>query len=160
MYKLQKILISILAIIVLLHDGLCKDIDLQTGTEYFLSTKSSSINSRVGPGLGYKVCWMYKQAGLPLKVIEEFENWVHIVDIDNKSGWICKNMLSHNRYIQIKKDTTVFKKHSNKSDVVASVKKYVIAKLLKIKGEWCMIEIFAENKTYKGWVFCDKVFGI
>ena len=160
MCKLLKILVFILGIAILPCNIWCKKQTVQVDAEYFLSTKASRINLRVGPGIGYKVSRVYVQTWIPLKVIEELDNWVHVVDIDNVSGWVHKNMLSHNRYVQVKRTTKMYDKITNKQKVIATIKKYTIAKLMKIKDELCYVEISTNNTVYKGWVRCSDVFGV
>ena len=41
----------------------------------FVSLKSKRVNLRIGPGTEYAVTWMYTRAGLPVEIIQEYENW-------------------------------------------------------------------------------------
>ena len=41
----------------------------------FVSLKSGKVNSRIGPGVNYAVDWMYLKSGLPMEIIQEYDNW-------------------------------------------------------------------------------------
>ncbi|KLT23416.1 bacterial SH3 domain containing protein [Wolbachia endosymbiont of Armadillidium vulgare str. wVulC] len=45
----------------------------------FISIKSNKVNMRTGPGFQYPVKWIYTCKNLPLKAIEEFENWKFVI---------------------------------------------------------------------------------
>jgi SH3-like domain-containing protein len=63
----------------------------------FVTTRSTPINVRVGPGTKYDVSWVYKVAGTPVEIIQEFDVWRKIRDVDGSVGWVHQNMLSGNR---------------------------------------------------------------
>ena len=63
----------------------------------FVTTRSTPINVRVGPGTKYDVSWIYKVAGTPVEIIQEFDVWRKIRDVDGAEGWVHQNMLSGNR---------------------------------------------------------------
>lgn len=63
----------------------------------FVSLGSSEINVRVGPGQRYDIAWVFVQRGLPVEVIQEYDNWRKIRDAEGNEGWIHRNLLSSNR---------------------------------------------------------------
>lgn len=63
----------------------------------FVTTRSTPINVRVGPGTKYDVSWIYKVAGTPVEILQEFDVWRKIRDVDGSEGWVHQNMLSGNR---------------------------------------------------------------
>jgi SH3-like domain-containing protein len=63
----------------------------------FVTTRSTPINVRVGPGTKYSVAWIYRVAGTPVEIIAEFDVWRKIRDVDGSEGWVHQNMLSGNR---------------------------------------------------------------
>ena len=63
----------------------------------FVTTRSTPINVRVGPGTRYDVAWIYKVAGTPVEIIQEFDTWRKIRDVDGSEGWVHQNMLSGSR---------------------------------------------------------------
>lgn len=63
----------------------------------FVSTRSTPINVRVGPGTKYDVAWVYVKAGTPVEIIQEFDTWRKIRDVDGSEGWLHQNLLVGNR---------------------------------------------------------------
>lgn len=63
----------------------------------FVSTRSEPINVRVGPGIKYDIAWVFKIAGLPVEITQEFDVWRKIRYVDGAEGWIHQNLLSSRR---------------------------------------------------------------
>lgn len=63
----------------------------------FATTRSTPINVRVGPGTRYDIVWVYQQAGVPVEIIQEFDTWRKIRDVDGEVGWVHQNLLSGDR---------------------------------------------------------------
>jgi len=63
----------------------------------FASTRSEPINIRVGPGTRYDIAWTYLKSGQPVEIIQEFDTWRKIRDVDGSEGWVHQNLLSGNR---------------------------------------------------------------
>jgi SH3-like domain-containing protein len=79
--------------------GLARAADNPSGLPLprFVTTRSSPINVRVGPGTRYDVAWVYVRAGTPVEVVQEFDTWRRIRDADGSVGWVHQNLLSGNR---------------------------------------------------------------
>ena len=56
--------------------------------EKFLSLKKSKVNVRYGPSFDSEIKYIYKKINLPIKQIDQKENFRRIVDLKNNSGWI------------------------------------------------------------------------
>jgi SH3-like domain-containing protein len=63
----------------------------------FVTTRSTPINVRVGPGTKYDVAWVYVKSGTPVEIIQEFDTWRKIRDVDGSEGWLHQNLLIGNR---------------------------------------------------------------
>ena len=63
----------------------------------FVSLKSGRVNSRIGPGVNYPVDWLYLKPGLPMEIIQEYDNWRRVRDSDGSEGWINQSLLSGRR---------------------------------------------------------------
>ena len=63
----------------------------------FVSLKSDRVNVRVGPSRERAVAWTFVQSGLPVEIIQEFENWRRIRDWEGKVGWVFHSLLSGRR---------------------------------------------------------------
>lgn len=64
---------------------------------YWASIKAETLNMRAGPGRDFPVRWVYKRAGLPLKVVRVHEGWRLVRDPDGAEGWVTANLLSKER---------------------------------------------------------------
>ena len=63
----------------------------------FVSLKSGKANMRVGPGGKYQVAWFYTKKGLPMEIIQEFDNWRKVRDAQGNEGWMLHSLLSGKR---------------------------------------------------------------
>ncbi len=63
----------------------------------FVTLKSKRVNLRIGPGTDYAASWMYLKAGLPVEIIQEYDNWRQIRDADGTEGWVNQSLLSGSR---------------------------------------------------------------
>ena len=59
----------------------------------FVSLKSDRVNVRIGPSREHNIGWTFVQAGLPVEIIQEFENWRRIRDWEGKVGWVFHSLL-------------------------------------------------------------------
>jgi SH3-like domain-containing protein len=63
----------------------------------FVTIRAKESNVRVGPGYQYDVSWTYQVGGVPVEIIQEFDVWRKIKDVDGSVGWVHQNMLSGTR---------------------------------------------------------------
>ncbi|MDZ7824656.1 MAG: SH3 domain-containing protein [Ahrensia sp.] len=121
----------------------------------FVSLKSARVNMRVGPGKDYAASWMYVKADLPLEILQEFDNWRRVRDVEGTIGWVHGALLSGTRtaittpWLKDQKDLTVtmFKEPQSGAQAVAYLQPGVIATIKNCDGVWC--EVTVENKGQK-----------
>lgn len=63
----------------------------------FVSLKSKSVNLRIGPSVDYAVAFRYMKPGVPVEIIQEYDNWRRIRDADGTEGWVNQALLSGDR---------------------------------------------------------------
>lgn len=61
---------------------------------YWATIKTDELNMRVGPSRQYKIAWVYKRAGLPVRVLRVVDAWRLVEDTDGARGWVSANLLS------------------------------------------------------------------
>lgn len=130
----------------------------------YVSLKSSRTNMRVGPGRDYKVDWMYTRRGLPLEILQEYDNWRKVRDPEGAEGWVLKSLLSGTRTAIIapwKRDekASFIKLLSGPLDTtgtVARVTPGVVAKVDECFDGWCKMQI----KGYKGYIKQTQLWGV
>ena len=123
--------------------------------EIFLSLKKNKVNVRYGPSFDSPVKFVYKKINLPIKQIDEKENWRRIVDLKNNTGWIHWSQLKPINSIIPLNDKILFKKPSHFSKPLAKIQKGRVLLLEKCKMKWCKIK----TGKFKGWVKTDNVWG-
>ena len=66
---------------------------------YWASIRDSAteMNTRVGPSPEYKIAWVYRRPGLPVKVLRLKDGWRLIEDPDGAQGWVVARLLSPDR---------------------------------------------------------------
>ena len=85
---------------------------------------------------------------LPIKQIDEIENWRRIIDAKNNSGWIHWSQLKPINSVIPLKDKILFKKPSNFSRPLANIKKGRVLVVKKCDRDWCKVE----TEQYEGWI--------
>ena len=128
----------------------------------FVSLKSGRVNARIGPGLNYPINWLYLKPGLPMEILQEYDNWRKVRDSDGAEGWINQSLLSGKRMAiaapwQKGKDAMIklLNQPQSGARAVALVEPGVIGKIDQCNGEWCQMT-FAGNT---GWVRQSLVWG-
>ena len=128
----------------------------------FVSLKSGKVNSRIGPGLSYPVDWLYLKPGLPMEIVQEFENWRRVRDSDGADGWVNQSLLSGRRTAiaapwQRGKaaELTLRAEPNQDARALAVLEPGVIGTIKTCNGEWC--EMTFDGHT--GWLTQTQVWG-
>jgi len=124
--------------------------------ETFLSLKKNKVNVRYGPSLESPIKYIYKKINLPIKQIDQKENWRRIIDSKNNSGWIHLSQLKKINSIITLEDKILFKDPSNFSKPLANIKKGRLLIVKRCDSEWCKIE----TENFKGWIKKNNVWGL
>lgn len=128
----------------------------------FVSLKSGRVNSRIGPGVNYPVDWMYLKAGLPMEIVQEYDNWRRVRDADGSEGWINQSLLSGRRTAiaapwQKDKDARIdlLAEPSAGGRKVALIEPGVVGTISMCNGQWCEMTFAG----HKGWISQDMLWG-
>ena len=135
----------------------------------FATTRSTPINVRLGPGTKYDVAWVYVKSNLPVEIIQEFDTWRKIRDVDGAEGWVHQNLLSGRRaaYVAPWLDEQLPLRSRVGRD--ASVRAYLgpgfRVEVAECDGEWCEVTATApvENgrtATYSGFLPQEQLWGV
>ena len=60
----------------------------------YVSLKGGEGNARRGPSLSHRIDWVFRHAGMPLRVTAEFGHWRRVEDQDGAGGWVHYSLLS------------------------------------------------------------------
>ena len=122
----------------------------------FLSLKNNEVNLRQGPSFEYPIKFIYQKKYLPVKVLDESENWRKIRDLENNSGWIHISQLSKKKTaICIKNNSVLYRKPTIFSKPIAKLEVGRLVLIKKCKTKWCKIT----TGGFKGWIFESSLWG-
>ncbi len=123
---------------------------------YFLSLKKDKVYVRYGPGKNYPIKYTYRKKFLPIKVIDQKDNFRRIIDHKQNSGWIHRIMLRKLNSLIILEEKIVFKKNTKFSKPIVKLEKGRLVIIKRCKINWCRIE----TGNYSGWIETKNVWGI
>ena len=122
------------------------------------SLRSDDVNLRTGPGQRYPIQWVYHRAGLPVEVVEQFNDWRRIRMDDGTLGWVHESMISAKRYVIItgKEAHVVRYDPSENARPLMKVDSHVVARLAECNPRWCRIQAAG----HKGWIEKQYLWGV
>ncbi len=123
----------------------------------YVSLRSGEINVRRGPGLDYRKDWVFRRAGLPVQVVDEYGDWRRIVDQDSAGGWVYHALITGRRTALVTADrVTLLQDPDDAADPVAEAEQGVVARLIECTPAWCEIE----REGHRGWVRKATIWGV
>ena len=121
----------------------------------FLALKKNKVNVRYGPSFNSKIKYIYKKINLPVKQIDQKENFRRIIDLKNNSGWIHVSQLKKSNSIIVLEDKILFKNSSNYSKPIARLEKGRLLVIKKCESNWCSVT----TNNYSGWIKVKNIWG-
>jgi SH3-like domain-containing protein len=130
----------------------------------FVSLKSGRVNMRVGPGTQYAVEWMYLKPGLPMEIIQEYDNWRRVRDADGAEGWINQALLSGRRtgiiapWFKGRNGAAIplLAEAREGARQAAQVEPGAIGEVTTCNGTWCRMSFGGHD----GWMSQDLIWGV
>jgi SH3-like domain-containing protein len=112
----------------------------------YVSLKSERVNMRIGPGRAYQVQWTYLKRGLPMEIIQEYDNWRKVRDAEGNEGWILHSLLSGERtalvapWNQAGKWVKMHPAPDDDSRPSARIEPGVMGSVKNCSNGWCILE--------------------
>lgn len=124
----------------------------------FVTLKNDDINVRTGPGTRYPIQWVYHRAGMPVEVIEEYDLWRKIRDVEGTTGWVHKTMLDGRRAVMVRgKEAHILRMEPEPAaKPLLKTEPMVTARLMECQLDWCRIQVSGR----KGWMEKKYLWGI
>lgn len=123
----------------------------------YVSLKGGEGNARRGPSLSHRIDWVFRHAGMPLRVVAEFGHWRRVEDQDGAGGWIHYSLLSGVRTALVQQDMLeLLTRPEEHANVVARAEAGAIVRLHECVKDWCRISGGGE----KGWVPKSAIWGV
>ena len=135
----------------------------------FVVVRAKDTTVRVGPGYQYDVAWKYLVTGVPVEVIQEFDVWRKIRDVDGTEGWVHQTSLTGGRagYVLPTASGEIGLRASASDDagVVAWVGPSFPVRIESCDGAWCDVSA-TDNPpdgrlaTYTGYLPQTDLWGV
>jgi len=133
----------------------------------FVSTRSSPVNVRVGPGTRYEIAWNFRVSGVPVEIIQEFDTWRKIRDSEGDEGWVHQSLLVGNRVgyampLMANGEVEMRANPSAEAQMRARLAGGVRVSISECTGDWCQVAAGqpGERATYTGWVRQEELWGV
>jgi SH3-like domain-containing protein len=123
----------------------------------FVSLKSGNAYVRAGPSMDYPIKWIYKRAGLPVEIVQEYDAWRKIKDPAGETGWVHKLLLSGQRMavIESQNPVKVFMERDG-ARLLALVEPGTQVAVQECDAEFCHIAF----TVYEGWTAKKYLWGV
>jgi SH3-like domain-containing protein len=124
----------------------------------FVSIRGDQAFARAGPGTRYPIKWVYQSQNLPVEIIQEFDTWRKIRDVDGEEGWVHQSLLSGKRFAIINSEDNriMHKTASEDSRPIALLEPSLIVSVIQCKNDWCRIA----KKGFSGWIPLKSLWGV
>jgi SH3-like domain-containing protein len=136
----------------------------------FASTRSEPINIRVGPGTKYEVAWTYLKSGVPVEIVQEFDTWRKIRDVDGAEGWVHQNLLSGTRVgyaapLQANGEVALRANASDDASLRARLGAGFKVTIKQCNGDWCEVtatttDASQRSANYSGYLHQEELWGV
>lgn len=124
----------------------------------FVTLAADKVFVRTGPALRYPIKWVYQRVNMPVEIIQEFDTWRKIRDMDGDNGWVHQSLLSGERSVIVKGENNlaVRKDPREGGRVMVYFEPDVVAAAEQCHKEWCEIS----KDGYSGWTERKFLWGI
>jgi SH3-like domain-containing protein len=123
----------------------------------YVSLKSDEVNVRTGPGVQYPIEWVFTRRHMPVEVIEQYEYWRKIRDVEGTTGWVHNSTITGKRYALVTGEVrNLRRKPEQGAPDAAHLEPGVIGQILECEGTYCRIEAGG----IKGWLARSEFWGV
>ena len=124
---------------------------------YWASIRTHELYMRVGPSVDYKIDWVYRREGLPVKILRVVDGWRLVEDMDGTQGWVSQSLLSPRRTAVVIGEGKVAMRSA--ADVSSRLRWHLQPGVVGTLGEcdsgFCELDV----KGHKGWVEQTRLWG-
>lgn len=135
----------------------------------FVSVGSAPVNVRVGPGTQYDVAWIFVRPGVPVEIVQEFDTWRKIRDVDGAEGWLHQSLVVGARTALVtpwasEGKTPLLRNERPDAAVRAWLTPGMLVKVSACTGSHCAVTLDhtdADEHTtrYSGYIAQDAIWG-
>jgi SH3-like domain-containing protein len=114
----------------------------QTKAPYWASVSAGQARMRTGPGRQFPASWLYQRPGLPVKIVDTYQNWRKIEDPDGTQGWMQANLLSNDRTGLIVGEVRPLRQEPDLgAKIIWRAEPGVVGKISDCARGWCKIDV-------------------
>ncbi|MGY6710390.1 MAG: SH3 domain-containing protein [Rhizobiaceae bacterium] len=128
----------------------------------FVSLRAPRANLRVGPGTNYAVQWTFVRSGVPLEIVQEYDNWRRVRDAEGAEGWINHSLLSGNRTAVVAPwergqipELPLRAQPNETARIVARLEPGLMGAVRSCDGQWCEMDF----SGVRGWIPQSRLWG-
>ena len=124
---------------------------------YWATIRAEEVNMRAGPSERFPIEWVYRRAGLPVKVVRVNQGWRLVEDPDGARGWIVARLLDPDRgAIVIGDDLAEMREEPRPgARLLWKVEAGVVGALGECENGWCNFN----TDGHKGWILAERLWG-
>ncbi|MAM34301.1 MAG: hypothetical protein CMH28_04425 [Micavibrio sp.] len=125
----------------------------------YMSLRNSETYMRYGPSTNYPIKWIYLKKRLPIKILNDFDQWKKVQDAFGEEGWIHSALLSSKATALVvtkEKYTLVYDDNETDSIAVLRVEPGVIVDIEDCSQTHCEVSVAG----YEGFVEKKYLWGI
>jgi SH3-like domain-containing protein len=124
---------------------------------YWASLRANEVNLRVGPAETYRIAWVYRREGLPMKVLRRMDGWRLVEDPDGARGWMLARFLTRERgaIVRGQELAEMREQGANGAKLLWRVEPGVSGKLGDCELGWCRFMVGA----HAGYIAQDRLWG-
>lgn len=125
---------------------------------YWASIRAGEARMRTGPARTYPASWLYRRAGLPVKVIGSRKEWRQVEDHDGTQGWMQVNLLSADRTAVVRgtEPVAMLDRPFTGSRLAWRAAPGVVGRVSACGNGWCRLDV----KGRAGFVELGAIWGV
>lgn len=124
---------------------------------YWASITAGEARMRAGPGRQFPAIWLYRRAGLPVKVVQTAPGWRRVRDQDGAEGWMLVNLLADRRTAVVTGEVrALHAAPTPESRTLWTVEPGVVGRIARCAAGWCAFE----TGGHKGFVRIAHIWGV
>ena len=94
-------------------------------------------------------------------MVDSFEHWRQIREVDGTIGWVHQKMLKEARYVIIQEEDKLLYNPTGSGKVIAYVQPGVVGRVRSCpQGDYCLLQFSYEDKKVEGWFLRRFVWGL
>ena len=149
----HRIILCFAALVLLVVPAQAQDREVP----YWATLRYDETNMRVGPSKEYKIDWVYRRKGMPVKVVRVLEGWRLIQEQDGTRGWVAQRQLNPERgALVIGEEAVPMREYADGGSTVKwRLEPGVVGVLGDCGRGWCELSVGSRN----GYVRQEQLWG-